>query len=579
LFNFLSGKLARQYTLAIVALTGVLMLIAGVIQTYLAFQGSYQHAQQNGQNIAELIEHEMTSQLARVKDLINLVSDSRTTAQSSAITGFNLELDARSQLRHYPMVTELWFYTKDSAILGLNLTRRLFDKPTDAQYQAVKTGRTDVLLDARQYYPYLYQHKAQTGAMGEAVLAKVNLDTINVQLGKLIPSAEHIPIYYVLNESAQLLTTSDRLTAFSKAHFSEKPFYQHMLSAVAKTGSSVQQLNGQYKWVNWRRADSGWLYIAEQPIQALLEPIIKSIAASLIVLLIGVSLAVLVGRRLALRMAKPVESLAQVTEQLAKGEFGQRALVTSHDELGTLATGFNKMADELQSLYQGLEQKVAEKTAQLEIEHALREKQSAQIAVLEERTRIMRDIHDGLGGTLVGLSGAVKQKTVDLATIEGLVQEVMMDFRIAIDSLTPEPMEAVMVLASMRHRLEPRLKLAGLAMVWQLGEVRERPVLTREQVFHLQRILAEAFTNVIKHAQATVVTVSLVDDSEGLLITIADNGRGYRADNERGELSRGRGLESMQQRALQLGAQLNLATGSTKGTTLSLRLPDDYRKS
>ena len=79
-FEFFKGKLARRYALAIVALTSVLILLAGVAQSFLAFQASYRYAQVSGQNITDLIERELASQLGRVQDLLASVTESRMLA-------------------------------------------------------------------------------------------------------------------------------------------------------------------------------------------------------------------------------------------------------------------------------------------------------------------------------------------------------------------------------------------------------------------------------------------------------------------------------------------------------------------
>ena len=124
------------------------------------------------------------------------------------------------------------------------------------------------------------------------------------------------------------------------------------------------------------------------------------------------------------------------------------------------------------------------------------------------------------------------------------------------------------MLGNLRYRLEPRLKAHGIALDSQVADVPKLACLTPQNVLHVLRILQEAFTNVLKHAQAKVVRVATSISEGGVSIDICDDGRGFDA----GAGGPGHGLNSMRQRARAVGGDLSLHTSSA-GTTLSLRLP------
>jgi hypothetical protein len=129
------------------------------------------------------------------------------------------------------------------------------------------------------------------------------------------------------------------------------------------------------------------------------------------------------------------------------------------------------------------------------------------------------------------------------------------------------------VLGSLRYRLEPRLKAQGIALDWQVQEVPKLACLTPQNVLHILRILQEAFTNVLKHAQAdrVVVEAGVEPDARRVYIRVSDNGRGLASSD--GPRRQGHGLVNMLRRAKALGGELLVRPASGRGTTLELLLP------
>jgi signal transduction histidine kinase len=128
------------------------------------------------------------------------------------------------------------------------------------------------------------------------------------------------------------------------------------------------------------------------------------------------------------------------------------------------------------------------------------------------------------------------------------------------------------VLATLRYRLAPRLKASDLELIWQVEELPIMTELAPQKVLQIQRILFEAFTNIIQHAKATTVTVcaKYLPEVTAVQITIDDDGVGF----EPQELdSKGHGLRNMSFRAESIGALMTFQRIKTKGVTLTLTLP------
>jgi signal transduction histidine kinase len=215
-----------------------------------------------------------------------------------------------------------------------------------------------------------------------------------------------------------------------------------------------------------------------------------------------------------------------------------------------------------------LAQRVEAKRIELEANYRRLGELEKEQAVVAERARLMSDMHDGIGGQLISTLSLVEHGETSKNEVAAALRECIDDLRLAIDSLEPSDDDLLPVLGNLRYRLEPRLRARGIELDWQIRDVPKLACLTPQNVLHVLRILQEAFTNVLKHAQARVVRVATSVSEHGVSIDVCDDGRGF--DEHVG--SQGHGLGSMQQRAQAVGGALSLRT-SPAGTTLSLLLP------
>jgi signal transduction histidine kinase len=224
-----------------------------------------------------------------------------------------------------------------------------------------------------------------------------------------------------------------------------------------------------------------------------------------------------------------------------------------------------------------LEQRVLEREEQLSKSFEQIQSQGEERAKLLERQRIMSDIHDGVGGQLVGLVNMIKrgetnQSLFDQKQLSEHAQMALDELRVAVDAMQPVDGDLATVLATLRYRLEPRLKASDIKLAWRVQELPVLADLTPQKVLQIQRILLEAFTNIIKHAQAT--TVTLVAQHEPSVpcvqIVLIDDGVGFDPDTL---TSKGHGLGNMRFRAQAIGASLSMTKGMPTGSVLTLELP------
>lgn len=184
-------------------------------------------------------------------------------------------------------------------------------------------------------------------------------------------------------------------------------------------------------------------------------------------------------------------------------------------------------------------------------------------AIETERARILRDIHDGLGLQLISSMRLIEKGELSKEQTSALLAEAMDELRIAIDAVKPTDPDLLMMLGNLRYRLEPRLHSAGITLNWKIAEMSGLERLTANQVTETTRIVQEAFTNAMKHSQATCMQVSVESVAiDGVQISIVDNGRGFDVEQS----SRGEGLRNMRLRASKIGATLEILsrTGETR---------------
>ncbi len=220
--------------------------------------------------------------------------------------------------------------------------------------------------------------------------------------------------------------------------------------------------------------------------------------------------------------------------------------------------------------HQDLAQRLAEKEAELRDSYdRLREVERAQ-TLFDERRRLTQDMHDGLGSSLNSALRAVERGRVDGLGVAEILRTCIDDLHLAIDSMEPEHADLLLLLATLRHRLGPRLQLAGVTLHWQVKDVPTMPWLDPRISLHILRILQEALTNSLKHSGANQLWLSTAMAGDAVQVIIRDNGAGYDVDQA---VSRGgRGMRNQQRRASAIGAVIAWSS-SSQGSQTVLTLP------
>jgi signal transduction histidine kinase len=231
---------------------------------------------------------------------------------------------------------------------------------------------------------------------------------------------------------------------------------------------------------------------------------------------------------------------------------------------------YTSALQEAQRANASLAQRLQAQEAHLTASHArLREVEQRQ-TLSQERQRLMQDMHDGLGSSLVSALRVVEAGQLRGADVAEVLRGCIDDLKLAIDSMEPVEADLLLLLATLRYRLGSRLKQSGIHLVWNVQEVPALTWLDPRNSLHILRILQEALANTLKHASATEITVSTHAQSGVVCLVITDNGQGFAVHDAL--LTGGRGLANQQRRARAIGADITLQS-TAAGTTLTLELP------
>lgn len=303
-------------------------------------------------------------------------------------------------------------------------------------------------------------------------------------------------------------------------------------------------------------------------VDGILQATLKTIGYFAVVAIVGAIFA-------ARALTKPIQGLVKGTRSIATGDLTVRLPVNSNDELGVLADSFNRMADSLQTRTQELVE--ANQTA---IENARKVEQTRTLAAVEERQRLARELHDSAAQSLYSLtllaeasrrniaSGEIEKVRDQVARLGEMAQQTLKEMRLLVYQLRPLALETDNLVDAIQHRLDAVEKRSGVNAQLKVELNVKLPAKVENDLF---RIAQEALNNALKHAEATVITVTLNGGSQFVELDIVDNGKGF--DTIGIQDQGGMGLGNIRERTEALGGQFTVTSRPGSGTRVWVRIP------
>jgi signal transduction histidine kinase len=216
--------------------------------------------------------------------------------------------------------------------------------------------------------------------------------------------------------------------------------------------------------------------------------------------------------------------------------------------------------------------------AAVAIENARLYEQAQEVAVLEERQRLARELHDSVSQALFAVAlGARTARTLverdpgravePLDYVLAQAEAGLAEMRALIFELRPQALDDEGLVAALRRQIEATQVRHNIEVRAALGKEPDVAFDVKEAIY---RIGQEALHNTVKHARATSVEIRLSEDAEALILDIRDDGRGFDASSTfPGHL----GLRTMRERALRFGGVLRVTSSPGRGTQVHAVVP------
>jgi PAS domain S-box-containing protein len=221
----------------------------------------------------------------------------------------------------------------------------------------------------------------------------------------------------------------------------------------------------------------------------------------------------------------------------------------------------------------------------LVVENARLYQKAEQSAIMEERARLARDLHDSItqmlysttlysaGAREFGRLGDMEHVMQYVGQIGEISQQALREMRLMIYELRSPALDTMGLIGALQNRLDAVERRLKINAVLEVGDL---PVLAPRVEENLYRISIEALNNALKHASANRMNISIFCSNGDLVLIIQDNGTGFDFVQTKGH--GGIGLHSIQERADQMGATLKIESSPGNGTQVEVRVPENHKE-
>lgn len=251
-----------------------------------------------------------------------------------------------------------------------------------------------------------------------------------------------------------------------------------------------------------------------------------------------------------------LNKLIDYTSRWGKGDFSRVDSIKGGDEISELSAALNKMVDQFEGLIES----------------------KKKLAVLEERNRFARDLHDSVKQEIFSISmnlSAIKslikknpEKAIEqLEITSDLTKQARNELSTLIYTLLPAQLENQDLEMALKEYIKVWEKNSGISVVYRTNSRKmDIPQAVEQSIF---RITQEALSNIARHSNATATSLSLDYSPDEIRLQISDNGTGFDMES----VKKGLGLRSISERALENQGVLDVDSGPG-GTTITLRFPN-----
>jgi len=309
-----------------------------------------------------------------------------------------------------------------------------------------------------------------------------------------------------------------------------------------------------------------YLYFSEGPSISLELSIYLTMWLAIILLLLSIYF----GFRTGYTFKGRIDDISTFVTLLRSGKFSARVDRFEHDELGILSDELNQLAVFIQEQVKSLQRLADEKSELADQAH--------QAAVMEERQRLARDLHDSVSQQLFALNmlSSAAQKSIDtdpekVGTIVTQVAEIagkaQGEMRALLLHLRPIDLKGESLCEALTILIRELKEKTQIEIEASLDGIEN---LSKGTETHMFRIIQESLSNILRHSEATKVKIVTEKKDGYVTLYISDNGRGF---NLRENKMTSYGLQTMRERAEEIGGLFQIRSKEKEGTYIDLRIP------
>ncbi|WP_010093701.1 sensor histidine kinase [Ornithinibacillus scapharcae] len=288
--------------------------------------------------------------------------------------------------------------------------------------------------------------------------------------------------------------------------------------------------------------------------------------------IISFFISIYVGFRSSGELKQRMDYMSLLIKQFANGNYQSRIYLNEGDEINRFGNDLNELGEKLQNQVKSL-QRLADEKAELA-------KSAHKSAVMEERQRIARDLHDAVSQQLFALAmmseAAIKQiehnpslAKEQMVEVAGAAHQAQSEMRALLLHLRPVHLSGDPLPKGIQKLVQELKQKSQIDFELVIDETIKLSEATEEHVF---RIIQESLSNILRHANATEVKLEIFKRGKELFMHIADNGKGFEltGDNEK---KTSYGLKTMRERSEELGGTFTIRSNVNEGTYIDIRIP------
>ena len=411
----------------------------------------------------------------------------------------------------------------------------LSDHSSDQAFVQARGGTSffSPVYFVRQSEPYMRIGVPIEPFAGEVIgvlIAEVNLKYIWEVISQI--KVGQTGYAYVVSREGDLIAHPDISLVLQKRNLRDLGQVQAALAGAPGPFAAQPNLAGQQVFPAYAVIPNlGWAVLVERPTAEAYAPLYASILRTSVLLLVGLGMATLASLLISRRVVRPVGVLRQGAARIGAGALDHRIEVQTGDELEALATEFNRMAAQLQESYAGLEQKVEERTRELEIAN----KHKSQF--LANMSHELRTPLNGIQGytelIMDGIYGEVPEKIKEVMEriqqsgnrLLGLINAVLDLSKIEAGRITLSLVDYSMqgVVQTVFTAVEPLAAEKRLAL--KVTVPPDLPVGKGDEQ-RITQVLTNLVGNAIKFTEVGEVGVQVTSANGTFMVAVSDTGTG-----------------------------------------------------